>query len=509
MTESGARRPNVLVVVLDCARADDFEHARANGQRLPFLESFLKEGEYYPQTSAPAPWTIPSHASLFTGLYPWEHGCHAKSSLKLSADRGKLATVLSAKGYRTLLLSANHLLSPDLGFSDGFQHNAWAGWWEPYLRFGGTTAPPNVNGASAGEVAAKPIVGRSGPIWRVIKRSSRLAYRYPFILDGVGRVSSAIRSPEVERPIPVSPWIEPTLERWLGQTPRDQPVFCFVNLLETHEPYYPDPLYAPGFASWWRYSRTRQDHVGWLAGRWEPTSEEFAHLRDLYRQTFLRADARLAHIAELFRAAGRWDNTLVVVTSDHGQAFGEQGMLFHMLTLPEALVRVPLAVRRPEGTSGGSVARGWASLVDVAPTVLTEVGEPGALPASGVRLETVLDAARPGPIFSVADGLVWHTIVPDHEKANFSERRKAAFDRILACAHEGRYKVIFDPESSQFTAYDVVGDPLEAHELWAARSGELGALAEGARLAAGRMTVAPPVEASPDVEERLRSWGYI
>jgi arylsulfatase A-like enzyme len=504
-----AKPPNVVVVVLDCARADDFARGFAGASEMPNLSALRRECEVYPMTATTAPWTVPAHASLFTGLFPWEHGCHAKSALKLSADRPTLATVLGESGYRSFSLSANHLISADLGLVAGFDRSAWAGWWEPYLRVGGIERPPHVLPPNGYAEDHPPLVGRSGPLWSMIKRASHLAYRFPFILDGAGRLTTAVRGAREYDPLAVSSWIEPTLGRWISETPRDTPVFAFVNLLETHEPYYPDGALAPGVASWWRYSRYRQDHVGWLSGRWTPSAEEYAHLHALYRRTFRSADRRVGRIIDVLKDSDRWDNTLLLLTSDHGQAFGEQGMFFHMLRLPEALIRVPLVVRRPGGASAGSSATGWASLVDIAPTVLEAAGRTGAVHTSGVALETLLDRPRPGAICSASDGLVWRTIVPEHEKARFSERRRAEFDRILACAYQEQYKVVYDSETRQFRAFDIERDPGESTDLWPTEGERLAGLAEEARYAAVRMAATVHEETPSDVEERLRSWGYI
>lgn len=510
MDSSRGAPPNVLVVVLDCARADDFSSASNGGGGLPFISRLMKESEVYPRTVATAPWTIPSHASLFTGLYPWEHGCHAKSALRLDPARPRLAGMLRSAGYRTMSLSANHLICPDLGFTEGFDQSAWAGWWEPYLRIEGVERPPNVTGATGGAGEAAPaLVERSGALWGLIKRASRLAYRYPFVLDGAGRIISASRTERDRNEAPVSPWIEPTLGRWLARTPPDQPVFAFVNLLETHEPYYPDRALAPGLASWIRYSSERQDHVGWLSGRWEPTSQQYAQLRELYRRTFPAADRRVERIVAEFQRSGRWDNTLLVLTSDHGQAFGEQGILFHMLRLSEALTRVPLLVRRPGGEHGPSSAAGWASLVDVAPTVLDAVGRPGEMTTSGRVLGTLLDGPRADPVYAVADGLVWKTIVPEHERANFSERRKREFDRILACAYTDERKIVVDPDARSADGYDLTADPLELRRFAPPTDLPWQELLAGARHASEQMLLPAPTESAPDVEERLRSWGYI
>ncbi|MCI4362631.1 MAG: sulfatase-like hydrolase/transferase, partial [Thermoplasmata archaeon] len=190
---SSARPPDVLVVVLDCGRADDFpggSHAVAN---MPFADSLRRESLWFPRAVTPAPWTVPSHASLYTGLYPWEHGAHAKGTLKLAEGIPRLPAILRQRGYRTFSLSANHLLSPNLGFSDGFDRLAWAGWWEPYYRTTGTGRPPHSVGdaADAGGVGLDRI--QHGAAWQAVKLTSRIVYRFPFVTDAAGRLTQQLR----------------------------------------------------------------------------------------------------------------------------------------------------------------------------------------------------------------------------------------------------------------------------------------------------------------------------
>lgn len=503
------RPPNLLIVVMDCMRADDFPGSPTAVTGMPVAEALRKESWVFPRAASPCSWTIPSHASLFTGLYPWEHGAHAKGNLQLGAMVPRVPQLLRQLGYRTLSLSANHLVSPALGLVDGFDRCGWAGWWEPYYRPGPRPAPPHLSGVVEGNGTSQLEKLRQGPAWRLLKRSSRAVYRFPFLLDAAGRVVRHLTAPESNGELAISPWIEPTLERWLADTPADQPVFGFINLLEAHEPYYPDHELAKGLLDWWRYSRTRQDGVGWLAGRWEPSTSDLARLRTMCREMVRALDRRLGRIVQVMRDAGRWDNTALVLTSDHGQAFGEHGMLFHMLRLNESLVRIPLWYRPPGGVGGGRVGKGWASLVDVAPTLLEAAGDSGALLSSGLPLDHLLDTPRPSPAFSVADGLVWTTIIPEHERGRLSARRRAEFDHIWVAGYQGSRKLLYQAGREPPALYDIDADPGEEVDLWPTEGGRFTELSEETRRIARQLTESRTPPTPPDVEDRLRSWGYI
>jgi arylsulfatase A-like enzyme len=506
---SDARPANILVVVFDCGRADDFPGGRHGVTTMPFADRLRRESLWFPQAVSPAPWTVPSHASLFTGLYPWEHGAHAKGALKLHEGVARLPAWLRAHGYRTFSLSANHLISPDLGFTEGFDRAGWAGWWEPYYRTSGNGRPPQSMGDAHGGDAPGLHKIKGGLAWQAVKLTSRVVYRYPFVTDSAGRFHQRLRTPG-DRELPgVSAWIEPTLDRWIGETPAETPVFAFVNLLETHEPYYPTAEWRSKLGEWLRRSGTRQDHVGWLAGAWHPTPEQYQELHELARGMLVEADRRLAAIAEVFQKHSRWDTTTVVVTSDHGQAFGEHDILFHMLRLEDPLVRIPLWVRRPGVAGWAGEGAGWASLVDVAPTLVEDAGRPTLTFGSGFGLDQLRREARPVPVLTAADGLVWKTIIPEHERGRLPDRRKHDFDRILAAAYEGSVKVTFDATSNTIRAYDLARDPGETVDVWPARAEELAPLAAEVRSVAGRMATGDAAVVSDDVEERLRSWGYI
>src|SRR5262249_36001130 len=150
----------------------------------------------------------------------------------------------------------------------------------------------------------------------------------------------------------VAPWIDPTLDTWLGQLPTTTPAFAFVNLLEAHEPYFLDPGLIRGWKAYLDYAKTWQGRPAVLAGKGAPNAREVAMLRGLYRRTFRLLDRRVAGLVATLKKHDRWENTVFVLTSDHGQAFLEHGTLFHMHRADEGLLRIPLWVRYPHGERG-------------------------------------------------------------------------------------------------------------------------------------------------------------
>lgn len=307
------RRPDVVVIVLDTLRAD---HVSAYGyarRTTPRIDALAAEGVLYRRAIAPGTWTVPSHAGLFTGRPPVEHGAyrvpdapHAVSSLNAGVET--LAERLGAAGYDTAAFVGNETyLDPSFGMARGFE-----------LYRTDDTRP-----------------------------GERLANR---------------------------------VTRWIRRRAR-RPAFLFVNFLDVHEPYRAHPPYDT------RFPGKLPEDPGDVTARFAATGElpapaVLTHCISQYDGDVAYVDAQLARILDELAKHGRYDNALIVVTSDHGDLFGEHGRLGHGGIPWDALVHVPLVIRYPRGAHRGVEDR-VVSLVDVAPTVLAVLGLPPLAGAPG------------------------------------------------------------------------------------------------------------------------------
>lgn len=447
------------------------------------------------------PWTIPSHASIFTGTYPWVHGVHIPGRLALGPQPPTLAEELRRRGYSTACFSANGFLSPAFGLLRGFGTGAWGDWWERYLRLPDRVRPPGALGTAG---RAEPT--RRG-LWQSLEVEARLLHRVPLPMNLANRAVEGVCGGGHGTIPSVAPWVEPTLERWLSEQPPHQPVFCFVNLLDAHEPYLSPRSFARSALEWLHQASIRQDRANALAGDWWPTSEESRHLHRLYREEIRVLDGRLRRIVEAFRSSGRWDRTMMVVTSDHGQAFGEHHHLFHQTQVWEQVLRVPLWVRPPGGGGGGKRAVGWASHVDLLPTLVQAAG--GGLPSrtaeGGVELATLLDSERPGPVLAMADG------VPPQDPllARATPERIAELNHPWVVGYQGSLKIVLDPARNAWRVFDVDEDPDEQRDLSTKAEPSMEPLREKLRAVGARVLQQRNEGLSLTVMQRLRSWGYL
>jgi arylsulfatase A-like enzyme len=497
-------RPNFLVVIFDALRASDFPGGSTPAGDMPLTQQIVDSGIRFPRAASVTPWTIPAHASAFTGLYPWEHGCHAKNNLMLSSGVERLPQTLRPLGYRSIMLSANTLVCPRFGLSEGFDSSGWGSWIEPYVRRVQTDSPPSSLesvGVGSGKFLDRV---REGPIGQIILQNTQALYRYPFVFDLLDLTQQHLKFPGNGRDLSVSPWIEPSLQRWISAQPREDPVLCVLNLVDTHEPYFVPEGWANGVGFWWKKAKVRQDFVKCISGSWSPSAKELSVLRELCRASVRHLEQRLRSIIRIFENAGRWANTSVFLTSDHGQAFGEHGELFHLNGVIDPMLRIPLVYRPANGTVPSHVGKGWASLIDIAPTVLRELELPDGRYASAFPLQDLATSERPFPLFAVSDGLVWN-----HLKRVVPESRKTEFDRVRVVAYEGKWKLVFDATQGRTQLYDIESDPSEDHDLWPTQAAAVPSLAQQAGDIARKMVAVPVSPLSPEIENRLKSWGYV
>ena len=321
---AAAGRPNVLLLILDTVRAVNLSAYGYVRPTTPNLKALAEEGARFERALATAPWTLPSHASMFTGRYP--HETTADWMEPLDATHPTLAEALAARGYRTGGFVANRLFgTQEWGLERGFTR------YEGYAR-------------SVGQALDNGTLTR-----KAIARASRLLSTYWM----PGRKNA-------ER-------MNDDLLDWLDGLEGDRPFFAFVNYYDAHEPYVeelPDRRFSEG-EPLTRRIRTSQRH----------TAAEVAALRDAYDGAIAYLDDRLGRLVAELDRRGLRDNTLIIVTSDHGEEFDEHGHMSHGNSLYLPSLHVPLIMVLPSRVPAGAAVPEWVTLRDLPATVLHLIGE--------------------------------------------------------------------------------------------------------------------------------------
>jgi arylsulfatase A-like enzyme len=367
--------------VLDTARADRFAWSDGGRDVAPQLAALARDATVYTEAWSPAPWTVPAHASLFTGRYPSAHRTDC-GSLRLPDAEVTLAEVLRDAGYRTAGYTANPWLGKTYNFQQGF--DTW------------------------------------GETWREVR-------------DGDADTGAALNNERVAR----------FLEWWRDDpVGRKQPFFLFVNYFEPHLPYRPpEPERAAHLRSGADAGRAsllahlgHPEEMRFILGLSSLTPEDLGILADLYDGEVAYVDRRVGEVVDLLRAAGILDRTVLAIVADHGENLGEHHMLDHKMSVHATLLRVPLLLRYPPRVAAGGRIATPVQTLDLFPTIL---GLAGVTPPRDVALEStplpgagLRGAGRPAgaPIVGEVAGPPVEFLQTMREK--FPEADLARFDRI-------------------------------------------------------------------------------
>ncbi|WP_226006675.1 sulfatase [Natrinema salinisoli] len=322
----GTRPSNVLFVVLDTVRADHLGPYGYERETTPELSAFADEATVFDSAVAPAPWTLPVHASLFTGLYPSQHGADQESPYL--EDATTLASVLSAAGYDTACYSSNAWITPYTNLTDGFdEHDSFF------------------------EVLPRDVL--SGPLasaWQALNDNDYLREMAAKIVRFGAMAHERLASGEGADT--KTPSVIDRTRSFIDDSESDRGWFAFVNLMDAHLPYYPPAEYRETFVPGVDPDDVCQNSKVYNAGVRDVDGDEWDDIRGLYDAEIAHMDAELGRLLDWLRATGQWEDTTVVVCADHGELHGEHGLYGHEFALYDELINVPLLVKHPDLEAG-------------------------------------------------------------------------------------------------------------------------------------------------------------
>ncbi len=401
---------HLVIVTIDTLRADRLGAYGNTSVPTPNFDRLAREGARALDASAHVPITRPSHASLFTGRYPAEHGVRDNISLPLAHDVPTLAETLKAKGFATAAFVSSFVLASSSGLSRGFDH------YDDAVDTGGSDGTPTISQAQRRGDATLTQVER----WLEAR-------------DGRARASRTA---------------------------------LWVHLYDPHDPYEPPAPFAAQFAD-----RPYDGEVAWT-------------------------DTLLGRLRTSLEHHQLWDDALVVVTADHGEALGEHGESGHGFFAYETTLKVPLVMRGP-GVPANRTLDGTFRLVDVMPTVLDMLGLPALSGLTGQSLAAQVQRGAPAvPHTTYAESL---TPLVHYQWSDLRVLRDGSWKYILAPRPE-LYDLATDPGETRDLA---TSDTATARRLRAA----LESLLKAERDRAVDPTSRPAVSA--ETLQKLGALGYV
>ncbi len=423
---------NLILVSIDCLRADHVGVYGYSRQVTPHIDRFAADGVVFETAIATSSWTVPTHMSMLTGLLPSSHGVHGKLH-KLDPLAPYLPDLLAGAGYQVDGIVSWDYLSQVFGFERAFHH-----------------------------------------------------YRFLRQPGARGTIDAALA---------------------MARGARGHRQFLFVHLFDPHTPYLPPAELIERFGP-------RPKDISDLLDRVKDDqppedSSEVEQLINLYDAEIFYTDREIGRFLSELEKMGLYDNSLIVITADHGEAFYEHGHWEHSESLYDEIIRVPLIVKWPKGDPGGSVDHP-VSQTDIFATILAAAGL-AEIPTEAIDLG--LYGNRPtGSLVERVLISEFALKLDDRNLTKMVSFRSPVAKYVAAIeAHD------WDADEEQRLReelYDLIEDPQELRNLIELGHGVddyrrmLSAhLAKERRLQAGRDS--KPVVVDEETMERLRSLGYI
>ena len=347
---TGDARPNLLLISVDTLRPDFlgcYGHERATS---PAIDSLAARGVLFEDVTSASPWTLPSHASMLTGMYAATHGVK-DHEFRLESET--LATWLARVGYQTMSVVNTHNIGfEDYGLMRGFDPR--------------TKEWVNELGEQDPETLITPVVNRAE--------------------DVIARARA-----------------------FLGTRDASRPFFLFLHFYDVHTDFTPAPEWEQEFVKpykgrlpgAWTAVLTTIRKQGLALSK-----ADVRFLTEMYEAEIRTFDDRLGELFAYLEQAGLLESTVIALTSDHGEEFLEHGSVLHGRTHYQELVRIPLLLAGP-GVAAGLRVKTPVHLVDLAPTLYALLGVPAAPSMDGLDLSGAWGAGPALPdervLFSEAD----------------------------------------------------------------------------------------------------------
>lgn len=513
LTVDMRKHPDIILLVLDTQRLDRLSCYGYGGDVTPHLDTFAGRATLFQRAVATAQWTVPTHASMFTGLYPSQHTMHQMESV-LPTAVVTLAERLKQAGYFTAGYSHNPLVGAipnglERGFIDfknyhslaagllafQFEQQRRAGNVSGRIRHAGRFLLAEVSGYSHRSALRNlSVIGE--PLWRMflkLRRQSKAAL-----------VTNSLR--EAAHLLLERPGLQP-----------DQPVFVFINLMGVHVPYDP-PSWAvrrflPGRLGAQEARRLLQQANSWQADvcnwlNFSALSEgNVALLNAFYDAEVAEQDAKIGSFLDQLQKGGVIDQSMVIVTADHGDHLGDKQRLNHAFGVYNALVHVPLIIHDPQGElPQNGINKRFISTRRIYHTILTAAGIADADEAKLSLANQVDDDTV------IAEGFPLMWAMERLERYRPGVVQASGYARLVRAVYSGDYKFIAGEHGHEL--YHLPNDALEAFDLSQKEPARVQALQKEMSLLAAQLQPVTHELVQQTIDDetilaQLRSLGYI
>jgi arylsulfatase A-like enzyme len=391
-TRTGSVR-GIILISLDTLRADHLGVYGYRHETSPSIDAFARESIVFERAVVQAPWTLPSHMSIMTSLYPSSHGVLNKYN-HLADEHVTLAELLREGGYQTAAFADGAVMKGIFGFNQGFD-----------------------------------------------------------IYDSDSRIGIAL--------------ILPKVKKWIDEN-KSKPFFLFIHCYDIHAPYNPPPPYASIFHDFTYRGRLFPDAktLGAAAkNRLKVNDEDLRHIVAHYDGGIRYVDAKIGEFLSYLQETGLKDQTLIIITSDHGEEFKEHGSFLHWRLYFKPNLHVPLIMRIPNHPKEEVRINELVQSIDILPTILDIAGLPPHQRAQGRSLLPLIKRYK-----NIFNRSLWRIFHPfrKEEIISFSESAVHPFfpwykDNISVMTDV--YQMIYNTKTHSTQLFNLRADPLEKNNI--------------------------------------------
>jgi arylsulfatase A-like enzyme len=452
---------NVILIVLDTVRADHMTSYGSERNTTPFIDSIAKKSTLFTNAYSTSCWTLPSHGSLFTGRYAFSHGA-TQEHLYLEDTYTTLAERLYLKDYQTVAFSANPLVGESTNMLQGFDRKYQ------------------------------------------IQTKNRKKTIFQNLSQGI---LSMIR----QHPLNVA------MKKWwaLKYDPK-KPFFIFFNYMDAHSPYMPPSRYANMMVSKEdipRIKKIPQDWPLYYTGEIQYTAEDFELLNSLYDAEIRYLDDAIKDLVRFLEKRKALDNTLLIITSDHGENIGDHGLVDHVFALYNTTLHIPLIIKHPTLFPEGEACNAPVQINDLFKTISTVCQI-----QRGTQQE-YLYSLLPKNWSDISDSrlLFAEYFFPEQALSCFGEEEAGMkvldrFRRSLRSAQIQGIKVV-EASDGKNEFYDLIRDPAEEHNLYSINYEDYNVIKNKMDKFIETLPKAAPLKTKPRFSkkemERLKALGYM
>jgi len=413
-SDGSPRAKNVILISIDTLRPDHLGCYGYDKPTSPAIDRFASEGALFEDCLSTAPWTLPGHATMLTGMYPSTHGVK-RHEIGLKEETPSLATLMKQSGRNTYAVVNSHNIGTE--------------------KFG---------------------LGQGFDVFQYVPEMDLTGEKTK---DGFDQVQIVNRGRLVTK-----------FARQMLQDNGESPFFLFLHYYDVHTDFTARPEYEERFVEPYDGKLTRDGQLltpqlsGYRKRGESITDDDARWLRQKYDAEIAQLDDILKGFFGFLEKNGLRDETLVVITSDHGEEYGEHGGALHGRSQYQELLAIPLILRGP-GVPAGQRFKQSVSLIDVVPTILRLTGVRLSHAVDGIDVSLAWRAPKGWPqrfLYGEADHNTW--ITHNGERNNHID--------VTRMVRMGDDKLHYNKVTKRYELYDISNDPFEQEDLLRAEPDE-------------------------------------